>query len=225
MSHKRLVKDLLPLKITSPPVSLGKGDWLGLEYVNYRDDKNVERRWERCIRNQQRPSQSEGTVAVNAIDIHALLLPEGGSQEPEILLVIQYRPAIERYCIEFPSDANDHDPLDCAQRELREETGYLIPKDQFELVQVPVAYEPGLTNSCCYIARVTIDTSNKETSLAQEPALEPDEWSLQSIKLPLNDLLHHLTELQKAQNGLLMIDSRLHAFASALDISKKLSLS
>lgn len=54
-----------------------------------------------------------------------------------------------------------------------------------------MAYEPGLSNSCCYIAKVTIDVTKLKEPPVQE--LEQDEWSLQTISLPLKGLLSHLT--------------------------------
>lgn len=87
-------------------------------------------------------------------------------------------------------DAGEDDPINSAQRELKEETGYFVPKDQFKLEKIPVAYEPGLSNSCCYIAKVTIDIEKMTTPPVQE--LEPDEWSLQTISLPLEGLLNKL---------------------------------
>jgi ADP-ribose pyrophosphatase/ADP-sugar pyrophosphatase/8-oxo-dGDP phosphatase len=175
-----------------------------------------------------------------------------------------YRPAVERYCIEFPSgsafneekaqfffinifdskgliDADEGDPINAAQRELKEETGYLVAKEKFELIKVPVAYEPGLTNSSCYVAKVTIDV----TELTEAPVqkLEQDEWSLQTLSLPLDGLLKRLLgrfttiyccighavltnsfivllELE-SQYELLVIDSRVHALASGLAYAKE----
>ncbi|KAG2231261.1 hypothetical protein INT48_008468 [Thamnidium elegans] len=206
MSRQTLTKPLANVK-SSPGIPMGAGDWLQLEYLLYEDNKGIERKWERCIRRKQRPSD------IDAIDIHAILL----TPKPEILFVVQYRPAIERYCIEFPSgliDADESDPVRSAQRELKEETGYYVSEKDIQLLKVPVAYEPGLSNSCCYVAKVTIDI----TRLAEPPLqeLEPDEWSLQTISLPLDGLLNHLLELEKSQKGLLVIDSRVHALATGL---------
>ncbi len=58
--------------------------------------------------------------------IVALLEPPLASQ-PELLLVRQYKHGLGRAIVEFPAgylDTPDEDPLACAQRELREETGY-----------------------------------------------------------------------------------------------------
>lgn len=82
------------------------------------------------------------------------------------------------------------DPVNAAQRELKEETGYSVPRDDIRLIKLPVAYEPGLTNSCCYVAKVTINVGELTAPPVQE--LEPDEWSLQTISLPLEGLMGHL---------------------------------
>ncbi|SFT35728.1 ADP-ribose pyrophosphatase [Lachnospiraceae bacterium XBD2001] len=49
------------------------------------------------------------------------------TKDGKILLVRQFRPALERYTWEIPAGQKDsvgEDPLQCAKRELREETGY-----------------------------------------------------------------------------------------------------
>lgn len=59
MSRQTLTKPLAAVK-TSSGVPMGAGDWLQLEYVLYQDNKGIERRWERCIRRKQRPSDIDG---------------------------------------------------------------------------------------------------------------------------------------------------------------------
>ena len=47
-------------------------------------------------------------------------------QDGRVLLVEQYRPAAGRHMLELPAGTIDRSepPIDCAQRELQEETGY-----------------------------------------------------------------------------------------------------
>lgn len=84
----------------------------------------------------------------------------------------------------------NEDPVVSAQRELKEETGYDVLLSEFDLVKVPLAYEPGLSNSCCYVAKVTIDIASLSVPPVQ--SLEGDEWSLQVISLPLDNIMNNL---------------------------------
>lgn len=56
-----------------------------------------------------------GSVAIVALDGNG-----------DLLLIRQFRKAVERYLLEIPAGTlePDEDPVSCAQRELREETGY-----------------------------------------------------------------------------------------------------
>lgn len=49
MSRETLKRALVPVE-TLAPTSIGEGDWIQLEYLLYKDNKGVKRRWERCVR-------------------------------------------------------------------------------------------------------------------------------------------------------------------------------
>jgi len=54
-------------------------------------------------------------------------------KEDNIIIVEQYRTAIEDILLEIPAGKidGDEDPLECAHRELREETGYISEKMEY----------------------------------------------------------------------------------------------
>lgn len=71
------------------------------------------------------------TLVDNPDPFYSLQLPDYAvvvavTPSQEVLLVRQYRPAVERYTLELPSGHVEagEDPQNTARRELREETGY-----------------------------------------------------------------------------------------------------
>lgn len=88
------------------------------------------------------------------VELHDVVLPDGTfskrellkhngavailavTDNNEILLVEQYRKAVEMTTLEIPAgklDVNE-DPLECAVRELKEETGYTVNSDSLEKI-------------------------------------------------------------------------------------------
>ncbi|CAO3651227.1 unnamed protein product [Cunninghamella echinulata] len=199
----------LPKIKTTSVQTLGEGKWLSLELLSYIDTNGITRPWERCIR-----KTTSTTQKADAVDIIAHLKTKTGSQ---LLLVVQYRPALEKYTIEFPSGLIDENetPIDAAQRELLEETGYKVDKNRIQLSEQPVCYEPGLTNSTCYVAQLELDITTLDHP--PQPQLEDDEWSLNVLLLPIEQLITHLKELENKHG--LVIDSRVYSFACGLAFS------
>lgn len=58
-SNRLLDRELVDVE-TSQPVSMGRGDWLQLECISYKDTNNIQRRWERCVRRKERVSNIDG---------------------------------------------------------------------------------------------------------------------------------------------------------------------
>lgn len=47
---------------TKPPTSLGRGKWLQLELVSFKDSAGTERTWERCVRSKPSSSAIDGML-------------------------------------------------------------------------------------------------------------------------------------------------------------------
>ncbi len=78
----------------------------------------------------------------NPNTVHIIAITE----DDEVVLVRQYRPAVKSYVIELPAgicDREDESLIEVAERELLEETGYSA--DEFELI-FSGTVSPGITN-------------------------------------------------------------------------------
>lgn len=86
------------------------------------------------------------------------------NEREEILLVKQFRPAYMDYTLEIPAgclDIEGEEKETCLIRELREETGFVIPKGKIQKV---MSYRPimGFSNSILHLYKVHIDTREIE---------------------------------------------------------------
>ncbi|KAF9977237.1 hypothetical protein BGZ73_006600 [Actinomortierella ambigua] len=217
---------------------LGRGRWLSLHELAFTSPTGKEQRWECCRRIPRgQPSDGGDHQVFDAVDIVPIIKNTAG-QATHIVLVVQYRPPVGCFVIEFPSGLVDpgESAEQAALRELLEETGFSSSissfstggpaKERLRVVQksAPVAYEPGLTGSCTCVVVVEIEMEEHElfgpNALDRPNQLEEDEWSLQVVVLPLKGLLKSFSDMQEKAGGSskLIVDSRLYAWAAGRDL-------
>jgi 8-oxo-dGTP pyrophosphatase MutT (NUDIX family) len=204
--------------------------YLQLAQVAYTDEKGATRQWEMVQRWCTRTADASSADSpppprmfeVDCVDICARVIhaPLVGSPSAESIVVIsQYRPPVDAICLEFPAGIIDpgEDPITAALRELREETGLVAGVSSCTL-SPPLAYEPGMTDSCFHFVSIVVDGSHAENR-APKQCLDEGEF-IQVYYLPKEGFLSQLLELQRSLgNGRCVIDSKLYTFAVALGLT------
>lgn len=127
------------------------------------------------------------TVVANGIQeeydyIHhdgaAAVLPV--TREGKILMVRQYRNALDRFTLEIPAgklDEPDEPKIDCAYRELEEETGYRTDKLEYLMtINTTVAF----CDECIgvYIAK---DLIPSKQHLDEDESIDVEEWDVKDL--------------------------------------------
>lgn len=114
----------------------------------------------------------------------AVILPI--MNDGEILLLKQYRPSLNKWILELPAGTLEHgeQPLDCARRELIEETGYQA--NHFEPLGqcTPLA---GFCDEIQYLFVATDLSINQSLALDDDEVIEVIKVSLQQIEQWIRD--------------------------------------
>ena len=97
-----------------------------------------ERVWEAAAR------KTRGSSGVDAVAIAPIL--RHPSRPASTMIILQYRPPVEAYCVEFPAGLIDEgeSPEQAAVRELKEETGY---EGKVRERSPTLSNQPGMTNA------------------------------------------------------------------------------
>uniref|UniRef100_A0A663E065 ADP-sugar pyrophosphatase n=1 Tax=Aquila chrysaetos chrysaetos TaxID=223781 RepID=A0A663E065_AQUCH len=130
--------------------------WLKLEETTYTDPFGKTRTWETVKRTGNKKGVSADGVAVIAVLQRTL-------HYDCIVLVKQFRPPINSYCLEFPAGLIEENETaeSAALRELEEETGY---KGEVIECTPALCLDPGLSNSTTHIVSVTINGDEAENT-------------------------------------------------------------
>ena len=193
------------LSITDLPNTSAK--WVSLQKVDFVDQTGTSRTWEIAVRKTTSKSGVDA-VAMGNIFIHP-------SKPPSTMLVIQYRPPVGKYTIEWPAGLIDEDetPEEAATREMKEETGY----EGRILDSGPVvASDPGLTNATLKLVMVEVKLNEGDNGM---PDQKLDEGELiERVMVPLSELYDRL--MKWAADDKFMIAGKLFYFAAGMHFAK-----
>lgn len=131
----------------------------------------------------------EDTVEANGHEAHWDFIHHNGAaavvpvtREGKLLMVRQYRNALDRYTLEIPAGALDYpeEPkLDCAHRELEEETGFKTDKDKMEYlisVNTTVAFCDEAID--IFVAR---ELTPSHQNLDEDECIDVEEWTVEDL--------------------------------------------
>ena len=158
------------------PLSADEAKWTQLNKIEWTDQTGKERVWEAASR-KTRKSTGIDAVAIAPILRHP-------NRPPSTIIIIQYRPPVESFCVEFPAGLIDEgeSPEEAAVRELKEETGY---EGNVIDCSPTIVADPGLTNANMQMA--TVEVQLKEGDKEPEQHLDDGEHIERRV-VPLSDL-------------------------------------
>jgi ADP-ribose pyrophosphatase len=190
--------------ITDLPVDEAR--WVTLKKIQYTDQVGKSRVWEAASR------KTRGKAGVDAVAMGNILLHP--SKPPSTLIVIQYRPPLDAYSVEWPAGLIDAEETaeEAAVREFKEETGYDC---KVTSVSPPQAADPGLSNANMQLAMVEVQLG--EDDAEPEQRLEDGEH-IQRVVVPLSEFYDRLVEYSKKER--FVVAAKLFHFAAGIQFAK-----
>ncbi|KAB8244645.1 NUDIX hydrolase domain-like protein [Aspergillus flavus] len=199
-----------PVILSRRTLDTKEAEWKRLVKTIYRDPNGVQRTWE-SAEMQTRPADSD----FDGVSIVATLNKPTG---PELVLLKQYRPALDKVVIEIPGGLIDPGETaeQCAVRELKEETGFV---GEVERISRTLFNSPGFCNNNFKLAYVNVDLSLPENQ-NPSPELEEEEF-IEVFTLPMKSLFLDIKRLEKEGFA---IETRVVALAEGLELARKWNL-
>ena len=182
--------------------------WVTLRKVEYIDQVGKERTWEFATR------KTRGKAGVDAVAMGNIFLHP--SRPPSTMIVIQYRPPLDKYTVEWPAGLVDPDETvdNAAVREFKEETGYDCRLLSISPVQ---AADPGLSDANMQLAMVEVQL--REGEQMPEQRLEDGEH-IQRVVVPISKLYNRLVEYSKQER--MIVSAKLFHFAHGMHFAQTL---
>lgn len=182
---------------------LASGKWVKLVETTYVDPAGNTRLWETAKRTTRPASQVDG------VGIIALL--KRTLHKDCVVMVKQFRPPLDSYCLEFPAGLIDEGESAevAALRELKEETGY---KGEVVGVTPVTCLDPGLSNCTTQIVMVNINGDDPD-NIHPTQQLGEGEF-VEVILLPLDEFQGKIDELMKKDK--IIVDSKVYIYAMGM---------
>src|SRR3569833_525542 len=183
--------------------------WIALKNIDFVDQVGKARTWEVATR------KTRGAAGVDAVAMGNILLHP--DRPPRTLLVIQYRPPLDAFTVEWPAGLVDaHETAEqAAVREFKEETGYECKVVSVSPVQ---AADPGMSAANMQLVMEEVDMSRYE-GLDTEPEqrLEDGEH-IHRVVVPLAELYVKLAEYSAMER--MIVAAKLFHFAAGMEFMK-----
>ncbi|KAK0630950.1 NUDIX hydrolase domain-like protein [Bombardia bombarda] len=194
-------------RVSELPTSEAK--WVTLKKIEYVDQVGKPRTWEVAERKTRAAKAGVDAVAMGNILIHP-------SRPPATLVVIQYRPPLDAYTVEWPAGLIDAGETveEAAVREFKEETGYDCKLISLSPVQ---AADPGLSNANMQMAIVEVQLPEGDEGEGPEQRLEDGEH-IQRVIIPLSEFYDRLVEYSKQDR--MIVAAKLFHFAHGMHFAK-----
>lgn len=213
-----------PVITATRDLPINEARWVTLKQLTYTDQTGKSRTWEVAQRKTRASS-----AGVDAVAIGNILLPppsQQGKTPVSTMLVIQYRPPLDAYTVEWPAGLIDEGETAeaAARREFKEETGYEVTK---VLSVSPVqAADPGMTNANMQMAMVEVqlpemsaENSKKEEGEAALPLQRLDDGEhITRVVVPLAEMYDRLVEYAGKER--MVVAAKLFHFAAGMQFMR-----
>lgn len=188
--------------------------WVTLRKVEFVDQVGKPRMWEVAAR-KTRCHAGVDAVAMGNVLLHP-------SRPASTMVVIQYRPPLDAYTVEWPAGLVDEDetPEQAAVREFKEETGYECRVVSISPLQ---AADPGMTSANMQLVMVEADLPETEWDGGEGDDGMPlqrleDGEHIQRVVLPLTELYDRLVEYSKRDR--MIVAAKLFHFAAGMHFAQ-----